>query len=266
MSRTFAYASLSIRGARTSQEDSCAFVAPHAAASAALAGARHAGFTAEPGLVAVLADGMGGHAAGALASTTAIRSFLTSYLSSMASARQRLADALDAANRDIAAASESDRALRGMGCTLVSAMFGAGGLGWVSVGDSPLYLFRENKLYQLNQNHSLAPVLDEMAAKGEMTPEQALEHPRRHFLRSALTGQPIELVDLSEALLPLQRNDWVLVASDGIDTLSHAELADLLAVNNEIDPESMAEAIITSIEDAEEPHQDNATVMAIRVG
>jgi PPM family protein phosphatase len=266
MTLTYAYASLSIRGARASQEDACAFAPPHAASIATLAGASHQGFTTESGLICVLADGMGGHAAGALASTTACRTFVSAYTQSTAAARQRLKDALDQANRAIQQASEADKALDGMGCTLVGIMFGPTGLGWVSVGDSPLYLFRDNRLYQLNQNHSLAPLLDALAAAGEMSLEEAAAHPRRHFLRSALTGQAIELVDLSEALLPLQKNDWVLVASDGIDTLSHAELADILAVNNEVDPESMAEVIIASIEDANETHQDNATVMAIRVG
>ncbi len=266
MTLTYAYASLSIRGKRASQEDACAFAPPHAASIATLAGAAHHGFTTEAGLICVLADGMGGHAAGALASNTACRHFLSAHVTSTAAARQRLKDSLDEANRAIAKAVEADKNLEGMGCTLVGVMFGATGLGWVSVGDSPLYLFRENRLYQLNQNHSLAPLLDALAAAGEMSPEQASVHPRRHFLRSALTGQAIELVDLSEALLPLQKDDWVLVASDGMDTIEHAELADLLAVNNDVDPETMAEAIIASIEHADEQHQDNATVMAIRVG
>jgi PPM family protein phosphatase len=265
MSLTYAYASLAIRGRRASQEDTCAFALPHALASATLAGEQQSGVVTEPGLICVLADGMGGHAAGQLASTTACKEFLATYAQSTAASRQRLSDSLHAANRSISRAVDGDRNLEGMGCTLVAVFFGPNGLGWVSVGDSPLYLFRDNRLYQLNQNHSLAPLLDALAAAGELSPEQAAVHPRRHFLRSALTGQAIELVDLSEALLPLEPGDWIILASDGLDTISHAELADLLAVNNDVEPASLVEALVASIEDANEAHQDNATIMAVRI-
>ena len=151
-----------------------------------------------------------------------------------------------------------------MGCTLLGVSFGAAGLRWVSVGDSLLYLFRDNNLYQLNENHSLAPVLDRLAELGEIDREAALDHPRRHFLRSALTGADIELVDLTDNCLPLQPGDWVLLASDGLETLSDASLANLLAANRHESPEHLVEAVMAAIEGAADPFQDNTTVMVVQ--
>lgn len=255
MTAGFSYASLATKGARAAQEDACDF-APH-------------GGGAGGGLLAVLADGMGGHAGGALASTVACRRFLAAYADSHGAARLRLAGALDAANRALAEAVLADRSLVGMGCTLVGATFETSNDGpvltWVSVGDSPLLLFRQSRLYQLNENHSLAPILDALAEAGELTAAEASNHPRRHFLRSALTGSGIELVDLPDTLTPLAPGDWVIAASDGLETLPHAEIADILAFNNDASPQSIAEALITSVETAGEANQDNATVMAVRV-
>lgn len=255
MTSGFSYAHLATKGARPAQEDSCAFAASSEAG--------------EPRqLLAVLADGMGGHVAGALASNVVCRRFLEAYTSSAGAPRLRLAGALDASNRALAEAVLRDRSLVGMGSTLIGAAFEVhereAVVSWVSVGDSPLFLFRQSRLYQLNENHSLAPLLDQLVAAGEMTADEAASHPRRHYLRSALTGSGIELVDLSDSTLALAPGDWIIAASDGLETLPHAEIADILAFNCEASPATIAEALIASVEAAAEPNQDNATVMAIR--
>ena len=115
-----------------------------------------------------------------------------------------------------------------MGCTLVGVVVDPVGLRWVSVGDSRLFLFRKGELYQLNEDHSLAPMLDQLVEQGEMTREQALNHPRRHHLRSALTGEPIELIDLARERVGLHADDCIILASDGLDTLEPDEIADLI--------------------------------------
>ena len=257
----FDYAARAIQGARDNQEDACQFAKVDGAATLPLG--RH-GVRRTGTLLAVLADGMGGHAGGAEASHAACAGFVAAYESSDGALSSRLAGALDTSNRAISDALQRDRSLAGMGCTLIGAAFTPGGLSWVSVGDSPLLLFRDDRLYQLNEDHSLAPVLDGLAARGEMTADEAGNHPRRHFLRAALTGGNIELVDLSSALLPLRDGDLVLLASDGIEVLSHGELADLLAANARERPEALADTILAAIEAKRHPTQDNATVMAVR--
>ena len=257
----FSYASHAIQGAREAQEDACSFASMNGSATRPL---RRHGARRAATLLAVLADGMGGHAGGAEASRTACEGFLAAYEGGDGAPRSRLAGALDASNRAISAALQRDRGLEGMGCTLVGAAFTPDGLSWVSVGDSPLYLFRQDRLYQLNEDHSLAPVLDRLAARGEMSVAEAETHPRRHFLRAALTGQSIELVDLSPAVLPLRAGDWVVIASDGIEVLSHSELADILAGHAGEGPQALAGAILSAIEAKADPNQDNATVMAVQ--
>lgn len=260
----YSHASQAIVGARAEQEDACAF-----AVAKAPSGRRGpdtvttAGRTCQQ-FLAILADGMGGHVAGARASAIACETFAQSYERAGGTIQQRLASALEDANariRDEVAASPE---LDGMGCTLIGASFDETALRWVSVGDSLLYLFRDNKLYQLNEDHSLAPVLDELVQSGEMSPSEALTHPRRHFLRSALTGGKIDMIDLNGDGLELEPDDWVLIASDGIETLSHSDIADVVASHRNDPPSALVENLLKAVEANHNPHQDNATVMAVR--
>jgi protein phosphatase len=256
----FSYASLAIQGARSNQEDACRFAVPPSGGTVPLA--RRLGHH-QPKLLAVLADGMGGHAGGAEASWTACQTFIESFKSGSGPPRTRLAIALDASNSAISAALDRDSALAGMGSTLLAALFAEEGLTWISVGDSPLFLFRSNRLYQLNEDHSLAPVLDRLVERGEMSEAAALSHPRRHFLRSALTGRTIDLVDLAAKSVELEPGDWIILASDGIETLSHEEIADALAVASGTEAEVVGRMLVAAIESKGEPNQDNATIMVV---
>jgi protein phosphatase len=256
----FRHASRAIVGARDFQEDACAFAFPDARALYFTTSGKVNG-TGE--LLAVLADGMGGHVAGAEAARTVCRSFIEAYTAGRDTAR-RLEAALQLSNAAIGNAVSSNPDLEGMGSTLLAAAFGEKGLTWVSVGDSPLYLFRDKHLYQLNQDHSLAPVLDQLAAEGELDAAAALQHPRRHYLRSALTGTGIDLIDLRDDAFTMKPGDWVLLASDGIDTLEPGLIADILAHYAEADPDTVARALIEAVQAEANPAQDNTTVMAVK--
>jgi PPM family protein phosphatase len=259
----FRYASRAMVGAREGQEDSCQFASIPGTESGTVPLERRIATRPET-LLAVLADGMGGHVGGAEASTIACATFVSAYQAESGSERSRLAGALDSANRAIRAALQHDRALKGMGCTCVGATFTDEGLAWVSVGDSPLLLFRDHKLYQLNEDHSLAPLLDKLVANGEMTLAEAESDPRRHYLRAALTGDGIEMVDLSTTVLALRQGDLVLLASDGIEVLSHAEMADILAARSADDPEAVVVALLAAVSAKGAANQDNVTVMAVK--
>jgi protein phosphatase len=150
-----------------------------------------------------------------------------------------------------------------MGCTLVGVVFGPDGVEWVSVGDSPLFLVRKGEIVLLNEDHSLAPEIDKLAARGKISWDQAMADPRRHVLRSALTGTEIELVDHSHRPLALQPGDVVVLASDGIHTLSHAEIAQL--VSGAAGPDAAADALLAAVEAAGDAYQDNTTVVVVRV-
>jgi serine/threonine protein phosphatase PrpC len=216
------------------------------------------------GLTAALADGMGGHAGGALASGLACMFFVQAVAMSPApDVGTRLAEALDVANEAIAHETDEDPSLAGMGCTLVGAVFGPEGVEWVSVGDSPLFLVRNGEIVRLNDDHSLAPEIDKLAATGRISWDAARADSRRHVLRSALTGTEIDLVDRSERPLALQAGDVVILASDGIHSISGADIARVTAEAATAD--AAAQALLAAVEAAGEAHQDNTTVVVVRV-
>lgn len=257
----FDHASRATRGARNYQEDT-AIVWPGTEEAAAPAHEPSAN-GASP-LVAVLADGMGGHAGGALASRMACESFIKSYAATELPEKERLFEALRAANDAIAATVSSNPMLNGMGSTLVGVVFGSHGVEWVSVGDSPLLLYRRGEIALLNEDHSLAPELDRMAAAGKITPEEARKDPRRHMLRSAVTGDDIDMIDLSNKPLQVERGDYIILASDGLQTLEQSEIERVVTAYASDGPQAVASALIRAVEAVRDPHQDNATVVAVR--
>jgi PPM family protein phosphatase len=255
----FEYASRASQGARSYQEDA-AVVRAGGQGRAAPAGGPHA-----EALTAVLADGMGGHAGGALASSTACQVFLDSYWASAGEVPARLGDALMHANAAIGGCVEENPALDGMGCTLVGTVFGPAGVEWVSVGDSPLFLLRHGEIVLLNEDHSLAPEIDKLAAAGRMTWEDAKADPRRHFLRSALTGADMDLIDRSHRPLALEPGDVVILASDGIHTLSEPDILRVVDEHVAHGPDAIANALLAAVEAGGDIYQDNTTVVVVRV-
>ena len=214
-------------------------------------------------LVAVLADGMGGHAGGALASRIVCAHFLAAYAGALGEVRERLETSLWTCNEAIAQNVAANRALEGMGSTLVGAAFGPDGLEWVSVGDSPLYLWRDGEIALVNEDHSLAPLLDELARAGKITEAEALGDTRRHMLRSAVTGEDIELVDLAAKPLALLPGDCVILASDGIHTIEDAEISRIVAAYLADGPQAVASALVRTVDNLRDPHQDNVTVVVV---
>ncbi len=215
-------------------------------------------------LIAVLADGMGGHTGGALASRTVCETFLSALGGREGDLKSHLTDALETANGALAEKVAADPVLSGMGSTLVGVVFSRGGVDWVSVGDSPLLLFRRGEIAILNEDHSLAPELDRLAQAGFMTTEEAMRDPRRHMLRSAVTGDDLELVDVSRISLELEAGDYVILASDGVHTLECSELERIVSAYADDGAEAVARALIRAVEAVRDPHQDNATVIAVR--
>ena len=248
-------------GARSYQEDASVFwPSPKGMMPPA------SGWVPDGHCIAVLADGMGGHAGGALASQTVCQSFLHGvFTASAAELRDRLMQGLTSANDAIAAKVDQTPSLSGMGSTVVGTIFGPRGLEWISVGDSPMYLIRRGEIALLNADHSLAPALDRMVTEGRLTAEQARNDPRRHMLRSAVTGDEIELVDLSQKALMLEAGDHVVIASDGIHSLEPDEIARVVTGYAADSTETIAAALIRAVENLRVPYQDNTTAIVVRL-
>jgi protein phosphatase len=245
------------QGARSYQEDAAAvWQAPDDSAGAD-----------EPTrLLAILADGMGGHAGGAIASDAVCASFEAQYIEQEGSPRQRLKAALSAANGAISALVAVQPQLRGMGSTLVGVAFHDDHASWISVGDSPLYLYRRGEMARLNEDHSMAPVLDKLVAAGRLTEEEAEDDPRRHMLRSAVVGEDLDLVDLAQTPWALQDGDVVVLASDGIHSIADVEIARVIAAYRKDGADATADALIAAVREANVPHQDNTTVVVVTAG
>jgi serine/threonine protein phosphatase PrpC len=212
-------------------------------------------------LLLVIADGMGGARAGERASRVAVRSFIDAYATlTEQGIPQRLRRALDYANHAVAMEITRDQQrLAGMGCTLLAVVFADSELYWISVGDSLLWVWREGQLKRLNQDHSYRQILAQCVAAGEISTEEASLHPERNALLSALTGGYLTLVDVCERPYSLERGDKVLLASDGLLTLSEVEIAALLG--NRVSPELLCQRLLLAVAAANDPDQDNTAVI-----
>lgn len=253
----FESATSASRGSRAYQEDSSALWTPAAVLTAARP-------EDDISLLAVLADGMGGHAGGARASQLVCQGFIDAFAQERSAVRDRLRNGMVSANSAIDRTTRAEPHLEGMGSTLIGAAFGTQGLHWVSVGDSPLYLWRRGEIALVNEDHSLAPALDRLAAEGKITQEQARNDPRRHMLRSAISGQEIELVDLCQRPLTLETDDVVVLASDGIHAIDEQLIARVITAWAQDGAAAVANALIRAVESVRDPHQDNTTVVAVR--
>jgi serine/threonine protein phosphatase PrpC len=217
------------------------------------------------GLLLVLADGMGGHAGGALASRLVVEAFIEHFCLDPGNIVDRLLGSLGASERRIREEiGRRQEYLSQMGSTLVGVVWTAGRLYWISVGDSPLYLYRDKKLTRLNADHSMVPVLEAKAARGEISAKQAAEDPERHLLRSAIAAEPPELYELRERPFELLAGDIILCATDGLATLDGKTLSLQLQTMAGEPAERIAVALLTAVCAAADSRQDNTTVAIIR--
>lgn len=231
----------------------------------------HAGETDNGAIVGILADGMGGHVAGEVASMLAKEAVLDSLLPALsedvepADIHRALSASVEAATQRLADNIEKNRENDGMGTTLIVAVVYKEHLYWVSIGDSPLYLWRLNKCYQINQDHSMGPSIDQMARAGLMTSEEALAHPDRDALTSAVNGAKPDLIDAGNEAIPLQAGDIIVLSSDGLQIIPDKKITRILYLAQERDPTYVAAALLNSVKRLDNPDQDNLSVVTIKV-
>lgn len=210
-----------------------------------------------------MADGMGGHAGGEIASNLVVSTFNKSFAHQFDSQNipKILGDCLDKANSALAENIRKAPELSGMGCTMVSVVLSDGKLWWTSVGDSHLYLIRDRRLSKLNDDHSYGAFLDQMQAHGmDMGLSPGLS---RNMLVSAITGDEITAIDCPVKPRELKSGDRIIVASDGLDTLARETIARISASAS--DPSACVQSLLQTVEDAGKAHQDNTTIIAIDV-
>ena len=250
MKLEFEFAGSQINGARDYQED--AFLITHLTDA-----------NGRPGAFVIVADGMGGHNAGNLASNMATQAFNRHVSANYPAINPAavLKEAVTKANESIKETIAETPALKGMGCTMVAAILEQDKIIWASVGDSHLYLIRDNELQKINADHSYGGFLDRMEAAGSpIDPEPTLS---RNMLMSAITGEDINEIDVPEAPFNLVAGDRVLICSDGLDTLSFDDIIQFSDWSKS--PKDFVNALMQAVEKADMPRQDNTTVIAVNV-
>ena len=184
-----------------------------------------------PVVLAIVADGIGGHRAGEVAAEMAVETISTMIANSDASQPvQILQNALTAASQAIYQRAESDPTLHGMGTTCACCWIIGDRLYTSAVGDSRIYLVRGNAIHQLSTDHTW---LQEVIDNGTLTPEQARGHPNRHVIQRFLGSREPSSPDMRLRLdnaesnaqaeanqgLQLYPNDQILLCTDGLTDL-----------------------------------------------
>ncbi len=204
------------------------------------------------GLVAV-ADGMGGHRGGEVASATALEALRAAITHG-----RPLRESMEDANEAVFTKSLTDDELRGMGTTLTAATLVTGGTVLVGhVGDSRAYLLHDGVLRQLTVDHSL---VEELVREGRLTADEAAVHPQRSIITRALGVDPSVEVDVYS--VELAPGDRLLLCSDGLTGMVQAEII-AGTLRREEDPARAAAALIDAANVA--GGEDNITAVVVAV-
>jgi len=183
------------------------------------------------GVIALVADGMGGCKGGEIASALACDKIPKTYFGGNGPAPAALRRALEAANLEIYQAAQAQPELRGMGTTAVAFAITTS-YGWLAyVGDSRLYLIRRGQIYRMSEDHSM--VFD-MVHKGLITVEEARNHQDRNVLSRALGSHPQVEVSCWDEPFPIQPGDRFLLCSDGLHDMVTDEKMLELAHSSEV--------------------------------
>jgi serine/threonine protein phosphatase PrpC len=210
---------------------------------------------ARKGAIYLVADGMGGHQAGEVASHDAVELVIGQYYSDTThDVGTSLVRAFRAANQQIHAQAQSDPSKGGMGTTLVAAVVLGRKVYMANVGDSRAYLINKKGIAQITEDHSW---VEEQVRAGLLTPEQAKRHPQRNLVTRALGSKPAVEADLFEG--EINAGDTLLLCSDGLT--GRVEDHELMAIVREHPPQKAAQLLVDLAN--ERGGNDNITVLIV---
>jgi serine/threonine protein phosphatase PrpC len=222
----------------------------------------------------VVADGMGGHVAGEVASRVAVEA-IESFIQETAGADKnrtwpfpfdptvsleanRLRAAFRLANRKIAAAIADSQDLRGMATTASAVLLGPRGASVAHVGDSRVYVLRDGKLEQITNDHSW---VEEQVRAGTLSPTAARQHPWRNVVTRALSGGEDPEVDVTE--VSPRPGERYLLCSDGLFTVvPDRQIAEILSQTG-VALEEIARGLVEAANDGGGP--DNITALILQI-
>lgn len=213
---------------------------------------------ASKGSLILVADGMGGHSAGEVASRLAVDTITRIYYEATDDPQSALKRAFVEANREINKAAEKDESKTGMGTTCTALVLQNGTAISAHVGDSRLYLVRDQAIYLMTEDHS---AVMEMVKAGLITMEQARHHPDKNVILRAMGSHPEVEVACWSAPFPVRGGDKFVLCSDGLyDLVGDDEIKEGVAGR---DPLSACQTLIGLAR--ERGGHDNITVGVIAV-
>jgi serine/threonine protein phosphatase PrpC len=205
--------------------------------------------------VFAVADGMGGHRGGDVASNLALESLRTAEEGATTEDFQQLVEQIKAANQRVLERGEADRDLRGMGTTLTAILASDGRAHVAHVGDSRAYMLREGKLQQLTEDHTL---VQRMVREGRLTEEEAHSHPQRSIVTRALGVD--ENIPVDELTLDLKEGDRLLLCTDGLTSMLDRDTIQEI-LQSEPDPQAACDRLVEEANRA--GGEDNITVILL---
>lgn len=230
---------------RATNEDNARYILPQDSA-------------ASRGLLVLVADGMGGHASGEVASEIAVETVCREYFESKAAPEIALRKALESSNRAIYETARKDASKKGMGTTCTALALLNGVAISAHVGDSRLYLVRGGGIYLMSEDHS---AVMELVRQGLLTPEEARHHENKNLITRALGLHPgVEVATWKEPF-PLQDGDRFLLCSDGLYDLVEDE--EILQGVLRCEPEQACSELINLAK--QRGGHDNITVAVVHV-
>ncbi len=213
-----------------------------------------------PDMLLVIADGMGGHAGGAVASKMAVEVLKEEYArSSNDPITERLRSAYAKANAVLIRRSERDPDLKGMGTTLTSAVIRQTQIYFAHVGDSRGYIYNDDRLQQFTSDHSLVA---DLVKKGVILAEAAESHPQANIITRAIGFSAALIVDAEELSMHPDASFHILLCSDGLHKeVSEETIATVLSETPE--PETASNKLVALANQA--GGKDNITVLIARI-
>ncbi|HEY7544407.1 MAG TPA: Stp1/IreP family PP2C-type Ser/Thr phosphatase [Blastocatellia bacterium] len=211
---------------------------------------------ATKGSLFIVADGMGGHSAGEVASRMAVDLISRFYYENSDEPQEALRNAFLEANREIHRTSLADENLAGMGTTCTALVVMNHAAIAAHIGDSRLYLVREGQIYLMTEDHS---AVMEMVKRGWLSLEEARHHPDKNVILRAMGSHPEVEVSIWDAPFPVRVGDRFMLCSDGLyDLVEDEEIRQIVTAS---DPSGACETLIAMAK--ERGGHDNITVAIV---
>ncbi|MBY0531994.1 MAG: protein phosphatase 2C domain-containing protein [Xanthobacteraceae bacterium] len=262
----FQAAARAIRGSKDTQEDAFRVYDAKGGDAGEIA-ASDAGVALSGGGLLLVADGIGGHYGGDIASAITADTFIRTYFAGSGGAEERLKTSLNAANQAVADAQAKEPGLKDMGATLVAGFVENGKMSFVSIGDSLILRYREGELHRVNADHSYMEIADREAL-GSGDPalwRDVMTRKGRDSITIAVLGRSLEDFGHSPQIesRKVLSGDVLIFSSDGLETLTMVQIQNFVRTLLPQGVAAVADGLIKAVDGigSNRNYQDNATLI-----